>query len=203
MMRDITRRPGCFYSALLGVAAALCVACGFPGVSVCHAEKPGSEPALPSLAAVMNGAIGPFDKYCDGYGNTGASGLGYICAMTLDIGMVEQDMDTVLDGIVSYDRAEAQGVYIGQINMLVASSFCGLNGALWGYDLARADEIASGKVQALFEVLRHDRKKIPIYSADPLLDAAAMRECGVNKNDQRTRRWTCPPFPTIHQEQRV
>jgi len=124
------------------------------------------------MAAVVRGAVGPFSKYCDGYGNAGASGLGYICAMTLDIGLVDQDMDTVLNGIVAYDRAETQGAYIGQINMLVASSFCGLNGALWGYDLARAEEIAAGKVKALFDVARHDGKKLPVYSAEPLVDAA-------------------------------
>lgn len=145
-----------------------------------HAQKPPAEPAIANLAAVVRGAIGPFDKYCDGYGNPGASGLGYICALTLDIGMVEQDMDTVLNGIVSYDRAEAQGAYIGQINMLVASSFCGLNGALWGYDLARADASAPGAATALFNVARHDGKKIPVYSADPLLDAAA-RLFGTNE----------------------
>jgi len=117
----------------------------------------------------VHGAIGPFDKYCDGYGNPGASGLNYICALTLDIGMVDQDMDPVLNGIVAYDRAEAQGAYIGQINMLVASSFCGLNGAVWGYHLARADVFSD----RLFTVARHDGKEIPVYSADPLLDAAA------------------------------
>ncbi len=140
--------------------------------AVCRAEKPGGEPALATMAAVVRGAVGPFDKYCDGYGNAGASGLGYICAMTLDIGLVDQDMDPVLNGIVAYDRAETHGAYIGQINMLVASSFCGLNGALWGYDVARAEELAAGKVTALFDVARHDGKKIPVYAAEPLVDAA-------------------------------
>lgn len=179
-MDNMMRRSVCFCSATLGVVVFLCFACCFLSTSACYAGKPGSEPALPNLATVVNGAVGPFDKYCDGYGNTGASGLGYICAMTLDIGMVQQDMDTVLNGIVSYDRAEVQGAYIGQINMLVASSFCGLNGALWGYDLARADEIASGKATAFFDVARHDQKKIPVYSADPLLDSAA-RLFGTNE----------------------
>ena len=161
------------FSTSLGALAALCLVFCFFDISVCHGEQIEGEPALSDRAAVVNGAVGPFAKYCDGYGNKGASGLGYISAMTLDIGMVDQDMDAVLNGIVSYDRAEAQGAYIGQINMIAASSFCGLNGVLWGYDLARADEIASGKTKALFDVVRHDNKKIPVYSADPLLDAAA------------------------------
>ncbi len=179
-MDNMVQRTLFCFPAPLGVTVFLCLTCCFLGPSVCHAQKPGDEPALPSLSKVVNGAIGPFEKYCDGYGNPGASGLGYICAMTLDIGVVKQDMDTVLNGIVSYDRAETQGAYIGQINMLVASSFCGLNGALWGYDLARAEEIASGKAAVLFEVDRHDRKKIPVYSAEPLIDAAA-RLFGTNQ----------------------
>ena len=174
------QRPRLYFPATLGVAVSLCFAFCFLGPSVCHAQKPGGEPTLAGLATVVNGAVGPFEKYCDGYGNNGASGPGYICAMTLDIGLVKQDMDTVLNSIVSYDRAETQGAYIGQINMLVASSFCGLNGALWGYDLAQAEEIASGKTTALFEVERHDLKKIPVYSAEPLLDAAA-RLFGTNQ----------------------
>ncbi len=157
----------------LVVSGALCFACCF-STSTGYAEKPGGEPALPDLAKIVNGAVGPFDKYCDGYGNPGASGLGYICAMTLDVGIAEDDLDPVLNGIVAYDRAETQGeAYIGQINMQVASSFCGLNGALWGYDLAQADEIAAGKAKALFTITRHDQKNIPVYSADPLLDAGA------------------------------
>jgi histidine decarboxylase len=179
-VNNMMPRSVCFCSAKVAVVVCLCLACCFLSPIVSHAEEPGGEPALANLATVVKGAVGPFDKYCDGYGNAGASGLGYISAMTLEIGMVERDMDAVLNGIVSYDRAEAQGAYIGQINMLVASSFCGLNGSLWGYDLARADEIASGKARALFDVARHDGKKIPVYSADPLLGAAA-RLFGTNE----------------------
>ena len=172
-MNFMVKKSGWFCSAKITFHMALWLAGWFLAPSMVCAQKPGGEPALAHLAMVVNGAVGPFARYCDGYGNPGASGLGYICALTLDIGKVEQDMDTVLNGIVAYDRAETQGTYIGQINMMVASSFCGLNGALWGYDLAKADEIAAGKVKALFEVARHDGKKIPVYSADPLLDAAA------------------------------
>ena len=32
---------------------------------------------------VINGAIGPFDDYCDGYGNPGSSGTGYVCVLKL------------------------------------------------------------------------------------------------------------------------
>jgi len=123
------------------------------------------------LPEVVNGAVGPFEGHCDGYGNPGASGLGYISVLKLEIGMVEADMDEVLEDIVSYDRAEASGTYVGQINMLQASSFNGINGAVWGYHLVRADQIADGSLTPLFTIQRKDGVKVPIYSLDPLLDA--------------------------------
>lgn len=119
--------------------------------------------------SIVDGAVGPFDDYCDGYGNAGSSGVGYISALTLSTGKVEKKYDEVLEGIVSYDRAEANGAYIGQINMIAASSFCGLNGAVWGYDLARHEAIDSQEPMFTAE---HFGEALPVYSVDPLLDAA-------------------------------
>ena len=124
-----------------------------------------------TIEDVVNGAIGPFDSYCDGYGNPGASGLGYISVLTLQIGTVTSDMDEVLQEIVAYDRAEAGGTYIGQINMITASSFNGVNGAVWGYHIAKAEAIANNSLQPLFMKKRSDGTEIPVYSVQPLLDA--------------------------------
>ncbi len=120
---------------------------------------------------IVKGAIGPFDDFADGYGNPGASGLGYISVLKLETGKVQADMDKVLEGIVSYDRAETNGSYVGQINMIAASSFNGLNGLVWGYDVAKHESIANGTLKPLFERERKDGTKIPIYPVDPLLDA--------------------------------
>lgn len=124
------------------------------------------------LEEVVDGAVGPFELYCDGYGNAGSSGLGYISALKLQTGKVKADMDEVLEGIVSYDRAESLGAYVGQINMIAASSFNGLNGAVWGYHVAKEDSIADGSIQPMFTKKRGDGVEIPIYSVEPLLDAA-------------------------------
>ena len=35
-------------------------------------------------ADVVNGAVGPFDDYCDGYGNPGSSGTGYVSVLKLE-----------------------------------------------------------------------------------------------------------------------
>ena len=123
------------------------------------------------LKDIVNGAVGPFDSYCDGYGNPGASGLGYVSVLTLETGLVRKDMDEVLEEIVSYDQAEVNGTYVGQINMITASSFCGLNGAVWGYHLAKDESISNGTLRPLFRKKRSDGVEIPVYSVHPLLDA--------------------------------
>jgi len=124
-----------------------------------------------TLTDVVNGAIGPFAGYCDGYGNPGASGVGYISVLTLSTGKVLKKMDHVLEEIVSYDRAEANDAYVGQINMIAASSFNGVNGAVWGYHLAKADAIVDGSLKPLLVKKRHDGVDIPIWPVEPLLDA--------------------------------
>lgn len=124
-----------------------------------------------TIEDVVNGAVGPFDSYSDGYGNPGASGLGYISVLTLEIGTVISDMDEVLEEIVAFDRAEAGGTYIGQINMITASSFNGVNGVVWGYHIAKADAIANNTLELLFMKKRSDGTEIPVYSVQPLLDA--------------------------------
>lgn len=124
-----------------------------------------------TLDQVVNGAVGPFDEYCDGYGNPGTSGVGYISVLTLSTGKVLKKMDHVLEGIVSYDRAEANDAYVGQINMIAASSFNGVNGAVWGYHLAKDEEIAGGTLKPMMHKKRHDGVDIPIYPVTPLLKA--------------------------------
>jgi histidine decarboxylase len=73
-------------------------------------------------------AIGPFDDYCDGYARPGASGMGYVSVLKVSTGVTQATDDTLLDGIVAYDLAEANDAYIGQINMETAPSFSGVAG---------------------------------------------------------------------------
>lgn len=75
-----------------------------------------------TLADIVSGAIGPFEKFCDGYGNPGAKGLGYLTVLKLEIGEAPlSEMDEVLAEIVSYDSAETINTYLGQINAITAS----------------------------------------------------------------------------------
>ncbi len=125
-----------------------------------------------TLADIVSGAIGPYERFCDGYGNPGASGLGYLAVLKLEIGEAPLgEMDKILAEIVSYDSAETTGTYLGQINAVTASSFCGLGGALWGYNVAPAPQIADGSLLPIFYQTRGDGVEIPVYPLDPLLEA--------------------------------
>ena len=116
-------------------------------------------------------AISPYDYYCDGYGMPGAYGNGYVSVLKVSAGTVEKTNDLLIDGIVTYDKAETADAYIGQINMLTASSFCGMAGQVWGYDLARHDGIASGKSKPLFTERQFDGSALEVFDAAPLLNA--------------------------------
>ncbi len=116
-------------------------------------------------------AISPYSRYCDGYARPGAEGNGYVSVLKVATGTVTKTSDFLLDDIVAYDRAEANGAYIGQINMETASSFCGLAGQVWGYDLAVADVIAYNEQQPIFVAEQYDGSDLPVYDAQPLIDA--------------------------------
>lgn len=111
--------------------------------------------------------ISQYQDYCVGYGSAGVEGVGYVMGLVLGVGRVQKELShegsQVLDGINAFDRAEVEETYLGQINMITVSSFCGPDGMLWGYDLARAEGLYDSK---LGEV-----EGLVYYSAEPLLGA--------------------------------
>ncbi|MBW4717161.1 histidine decarboxylase, pyruvoyl type [Saccharothrix obliqua] len=153
-------------------------------------------------------AIGAEPAHASGYGtpigrgdSLGSAGTGYIATMKLSVGKVlVGELDEGTEGIVSYDRCEANDANISQINMVTASSFCGLNGALWGYDLAVADlpdqplftsrDLFSDAEVALFAERGKSIDPVAFHSAGPLL-AAAERLFGHSAAGERRH----PPLP--------
>lgn len=120
------------------------------------------------LLEIVSGAIGPYDCYCDG-----SQRQHYLCATTLSCSKVLKEFyhkgSKTLDEINAFDSAEVEGVYIGQINMITATSFCGPMGAIWGYDLVKSEALRNEKY---LEVKDRDGKEISVYSAIPLIKAA-------------------------------
>jgi len=86
---------------------------------------------------LIKNAIGPYERYCTGYNGEGA----YVCALMLGIGAFRDPCGHpglgVLDSIKAFDLAETESAYIGQINMVTVSSFCGPEGMVWGHDAVR------------------------------------------------------------------
>lgn len=133
------------------------------------------NPVIYDAARVIERAIGPEPDFCMGYMNPGApDGRGYISTLKLSVNAVNvKDLDKVTENIVSYDRCEKDDANIGQINMLTVSSFCGQNGAVWGYDLAVHEDIATGAEKPMYMQEQPEGKdSIPVYNVAPLLDAA-------------------------------
>lgn len=120
---------------------------------------------------IIEQAVSPFDTYCDGFKSPGASGSGCLSALILSVGMVSCEFShpgsQVLDSILAYDQSEAATAYIGQINMTIVSSFLGPQGLIWGYDLARSEGF---ELQP--KLFCTEKKHIPVYSAQMLIDAA-------------------------------
>lgn len=136
-------------------------------------------------------AISPFERYCDGYGMPGAQGLGYVSVLKVSTGETKRTNDLLIDGIVAYDRAEATDAYIGQINMITASSFNGPAGSIWGYDLAVAEEIQTKTEKPVFALTQYDGSALPVFDAAPLLKAGVAL---FGTQDQRR----FPPAPGAH-----
>lgn len=165
-----------------------------------------------NLEATVKNAIGREPDRAMGYMNpvgeknkSASEGTGYIATMKLSVGRVEVGgLDEGTESIVSYDRCETADANIGQINMGTASSFCGINGALWGYDLATVDNdplspfksselFDSSELSILTESTRNHikNKEFKIFSAGPLLNATEHLFGHVDK-------WRHPPLPGAH-----
>lgn len=143
---------------------------------------------------VISQAIGPSKEFCMGYMNPGAQiGEGYISTMKLSVGTVDvKGLDVVTESVLAYDRCGKSDAYFGQVNMLnTTSAFCGLNGAIWGLDLAIHEDIASGKAEPMYMQSQASGQEIPVYNARPLLNAT---ERLFGKEKQRR----FPPMPGAH-----
>lgn len=125
----------------------------------------------PAPSRRIEAAIGPFDDFCDGYCDPGDSAAAYVTVLKLSTGLATANMDAALERIVSMDRAGANDAYVGQVNRLGGSSVSWLNGVIWGYDVARHDDLVDGTRHPLLRHERQDGSSIPVYSATPLLEA--------------------------------
>ena len=126
----------------------------------------------------IRGIVGRYGKYCDGFA---LSNWAYVTAVTVHTNIMEHHLSlsklvdpSKLYQINAFDLAEVSGPYMGQINMITVSSFSGPNGFIWGYDLAKNEDLDVFKKEPLLTLTnnRDDKNKIVVYSASPLIAAS-------------------------------
>lgn len=119
---------------------------------------------------VISQAVGPGKQFCMGYMTPGG-GESYISTLKLSVGVVDvKDLDGVTEEIVSYDRCEKNDAYLGQVNLMKSSLFCGQNGAIWGFDLAMHNDIAKRKEMPIYMQAQPTGSDVPVYNIRPLLE---------------------------------
>jgi len=133
-----------------------------------------------SKEEIIKTALSPYDYYCTGYPGKG----NYFTALVMAIGTFKKSFShsgsDILDKIVAYDRAEVDETYIGQINMSLVSSFCGPQGLIWGYDIARKEDNSLIFFSSNFQRNLKELKGIKIKNGKNLRKAA-LALFGTNK----------------------
>lgn len=131
------------------------------------AEAGWNHAPVRDAARILRGAIGPARDYCTGAGF--APGDCCVTAPTINIGVAPSlpaaGGSAYLNHTMAYDRAEVGGAYLGQVNMIAVSSFCGLNGLVLGHDLLKVESVLHAQA--------------PVSAALPVYDLAALQRAAV------------------------
>lgn len=109
-------------------------------------------------------SLSNYNSYCSGIIQSTESC--YLSAIVLGAAKVDSRIlrgSQGLSEILAYDKAEIARANIGQINMIPVSSFCGIRGAIWGYDVMPAANLRQRHEDAPAEV-----DGIPVYTSEPL-----------------------------------
>jgi histidine decarboxylase len=118
-----------------------------------------------NISHILQNITSPFEPYCSSSGMQPTDPYVTTPLITTGVAPIEcsHSGSDLLDKIIAFDRAEGEFANITQTNMVTVSSFNGLNGAIWGYDLLPQ------------ELTRHplvDENQFPhVYDATPLFTA--------------------------------
>jgi histidine decarboxylase len=138
---------------------------------------------------IIKGAESPHDNYCMGYPGQGPYFTGFVMSSSAVPTKLGNKGSSVLDRINAFDMAEVNDTYLGQINMITVSSFCGPHGLLWGYDIARTGEFSINDELELSDI--NEFPNFEILSGKNL--RASTRELFGTRNNKKF-----PLFPGSH-----
>lgn len=124
-----------------------------------------------SPSEIVRASIGPDEQFCVGYNGTGGYFLGLVVSVGKTARKFSPSGSSLLDSILAFDQAEVKDAYLGQINMITVSSFCGPQGVIWGYDVAR-DMLPFNPLAA--PVLPEELEGIRILWADRVREATRL-----------------------------
>ncbi len=115
---------------------------------------------------IVEKAISPYKDYCMGYPGQGPYFTGFVMGSSSVSAKLGNKGSSVLDRINAFDLAEVDNTYLGQINMITVSSFCGPHGLLWGYDVAYENSFSAEDI--LPEEKEEELEGVEIYNGKNL-----------------------------------
>lgn len=117
-------------------------------------------------------ATGPLADYCVGHGYAGFSGEGGVAVLKLSTTLTSQIPDREVEESTARDWAETRRDAESRTDNVKSFSASWRSGLVWGYDVARHDDLDDTTVGPLMKHQRRDGSWVPVYSAAPLLEAA-------------------------------
>jgi histidine decarboxylase len=111
-----------------------------------------------------------YDEYCVGYPGSGSYYVGFVLESSVFPENFTKKGSVGLDNINAFDMAETNGTYIGQVNMITVSSFCGPHGLLLGYDVQREENHVAPEILTPEDI--KEFQGVDIFSGKNLLNSA-------------------------------
>lgn len=125
-----------------------------------------------NCSRVINNAVGSETSFCTGYPASGPlDGRESLTLFKMSARSLPLDgLDGRMQVALAKERCMCSDAYMGDVNLMEeGGGYCGMNGALWGYDLVRPLELEQQK--PLYLQPQYNMPEAPVYSIDPLLDA--------------------------------
>lgn len=120
---------------------------------------------------IIKNSISSEDKFLEGF-FASANTNTYFLGVNFAVARTKKDLShrgsSTLDRIKVFDLAETGAANIGQINMMIVSSFCGPNGLIWGLDVCKMpkEENRWG-----LKIAGNDGEEVKIYNIENLVEA--------------------------------